>query len=51
MNVSVTRKDPQEGTQVIHLRDLSRSEPDPAVFETPANFTMHDLRQPSQATQ
>src|SRR5271154_6349060 len=48
-NVSVTRKDPREGTQVIHLTDLSRSEPDPAIFELPAGFSMHDLRRPTQA--
>jgi hypothetical protein len=46
-NVSVTRQDPTEGTQVIKLIELSRSEPDAALFEVPAGFTMHDLRRPS----
>jgi hypothetical protein len=46
-NVSVTRQDPTEGTQVIKLIELSRSEPDAALFETPAGYTMHDLRRPT----
>jgi hypothetical protein len=44
VNLSVTRKDPREGTQVIHVIDLSRSEPDPAMFEVPAGFVVKDLR-------
>jgi hypothetical protein len=47
-NVSVTRQDPTEGTQVIHLIDLSRSEPDAALFAIPSGYAMHDLRQPAQ---
>lgn len=46
-NVSVTRQEPTEGTQVIKLVDLSRSEPEAALFETPSGYTMHDLRRPT----
>jgi hypothetical protein len=44
VNLEVTRKDPREGTQVIHVVDLSRSEPDPAMFQVPAGYVVHDLR-------
>jgi hypothetical protein len=44
INLSVTRKDPREGTQVIQLVDLSRSEPDPSLFQVPADFTVVDMR-------
>jgi len=46
-NVSVTRQEPTEGTQVIKLVDLSRSEPEAALFEIPSGYTMHDLRRPT----
>jgi hypothetical protein len=44
INLSVTRKDPREGTQVLQLIDLSRSEPDPSLFQVPADFTVADAR-------
>jgi hypothetical protein len=44
VNLSVTRKDPREGTQVIHVVDLSRSEPDPAMFQAPTGYVVQDLR-------
>jgi hypothetical protein len=47
VNLSVTRKDPREGTQMIHVEDLSRSEPDPAVFQVPAGFVVQDIRRES----
>lgn len=40
INLSVTRKDPREGTQVIRVSDLSRSEPDPALFKVPPGFVV-----------
>lgn len=46
-NVSVTRQDPTDGTQIIKLIDLSRSEPDAALFEIPTGYAMHDLRRPA----
>jgi hypothetical protein len=46
VNLSVTRKDPREGTQVLQLVDLSRSEPDPAIFQIPAGFVVQDRRGP-----
>jgi hypothetical protein len=42
VNLLVTRKDPREGTQVIRVVDLSRSEPDPAIFQVPAGFVVQD---------
>jgi len=45
VNLSVTRKDPREGTQVIHVVNLSRSEPDAAIFQIPANYVVDDHRQ------
>lgn len=48
VNLSITRKDPREGTQVIHVVDLSRSEPDPAMFQVPAGFVVVDSRGPAK---
>jgi hypothetical protein len=48
INLSVTRKDPRQGTQVIKLVDLTRSEPDPAMFQVPADFTVQDHRSQSR---
>lgn len=45
INLLTTRKDPREGTQVIHVVDLSRSDPDPAIFQIPANYVIDDIRQ------
>jgi hypothetical protein len=44
INLAVTRKDPREGTQVIHVVDLSRTEPDPAMFQLPAGYAVQDHR-------
>lgn len=49
VNLSVTRKDPREGTQVIHVVDLSRSEPDPAMFQIPSGFVVDGPRSPARA--
>jgi hypothetical protein len=49
VNLSVTRKDPREGTQVIQLVDLSLTEPDPARFQVPAGFVVPDLRESAKA--
>jgi hypothetical protein len=40
VNLSVTRKDPREGTQVIHISDLSLREPDASLFQVPAGFVV-----------
>jgi len=48
LNLSVTRKDPREGTLVIHVVDLARSEPDPSLFQVPANFVVEDQRRFAQ---
>jgi hypothetical protein len=49
VNLSVTRKDPREGTLVIHVVDVSRSEPDPSLFQVPANFAVEDHRRSTKA--
>jgi len=49
VNLSVTRKDPREGTQTIHVVDLSRSEPDPAMFQVPTGFVVKDRRGATKA--
>lgn len=49
VNLSVTRKDPREGTQTIHVMDISRSEPDPAMFQVPAGFVVQDLHKKTKA--
>lgn len=43
-NIQVTRTDPREGTDEIHLAILSRSEPEPSVFAIPSGYTVEDLR-------
>jgi hypothetical protein len=43
-NLAVTRKSPTEGIAVIHLKILSRAEPDPAIFAVPPGFTVQDNR-------
>ncbi len=43
-NISVTRIDPREGTQAIHLAILSRGEPDPSAFAVPSNYVVVDVR-------
>lgn len=49
VNLSVTRRDPREGTVVIHVIDLSRSEPDPSLFQIPANFLVEDHRRSAKS--
>jgi hypothetical protein len=49
-NISITRKDPREGTQAVHLTLLSRDEPDPSVFAVPAGYTVEDTRSPTRAS-
>jgi hypothetical protein len=51
VNLEVTRKDPREGTQVIQIDNLSRSEPDPSRFQVPAGFTVEDTRPGPQRDQ
>jgi hypothetical protein len=42
VNLAITRKDPREGTQTVRLSDLSRAEPDPALFKVPAGFAVQN---------
>jgi len=48
VNLSVTRKDPRIGTQVLQLVDLSRREPDPATFHVADGFVIQDMRIPAR---
>ena len=43
-NLAVTRIDPHNGTQAIHLLVQSRSEPEPSVFAIPSGYTVKDER-------
>jgi hypothetical protein len=43
-NLAVTRIDPREGKQVVKLVELSRSEPDPRLFEIPDGYSVRDAR-------
>jgi hypothetical protein len=44
VNLSVTLKGPTDVMEVIRVVDLSRTGPDPALFQMPANFTVEDRR-------
>jgi len=44
VNLAITRKDPREGTQVVRVHEVTRSEPDPNLFKVPEGFAVHDLR-------
>jgi hypothetical protein len=44
VNLSIARKDPRVGALVIHVVDLQRADPDPALFEVPAGYTVTDTR-------
>lgn len=50
VNLSITRKDPREGTQLIQLDNLSRSVPPPERFEIPSGYIMENARQNQQAS-
>jgi hypothetical protein len=40
VNLAITRKDPQEGKQVVRVREVSRSEPDPNLFKVPKGYAV-----------
>jgi hypothetical protein len=46
VNLSATSKLPVKGTQAVRVSEFSRAEPDPAMFQIPANFVVEDRRQP-----
>jgi hypothetical protein len=43
-NLVVLRHDPRFGTQLFHLVDLVRGDPDPQLFRIPSGFTLKDIR-------
>jgi hypothetical protein len=43
-NLSVTRTDPRNGKQMIWISNISRSDPDPHLFDIPIGYTVRDLR-------
>lgn len=44
VNVSVTRKDPRHGTQVINVTEINLGEPDAKLFQIPAGYSVVDRR-------
>jgi len=50
-NLIVTRSDPRDGNVTIHLKVLSRTDPDPSVFAPPPEYTLHDTRPAAQPLQ
>ncbi|HTW59799.1 MAG TPA: hypothetical protein VMD99_16850 [Terriglobales bacterium] len=42
INLTINRKDPREGTQTVRLSDVSRAEPDPALFNVPTGFVVQN---------
>lgn len=44
INVSVIRKDPRHGTQIINATEISLGEPDPKVFNVPSGYSVVDRR-------
>jgi hypothetical protein len=48
VNLSITREDPRDGTQQVRVQDVSRSEPEPAMFQVPAGYVV-DVHEPPQA--
>ena len=43
-NLAVTRIEPGQGKQVIRITGLTRSEPDPHLWDVPIGFTVRDMR-------
>jgi hypothetical protein len=43
-NLAVTRVDPVDGKEVIRLSQISRSDPDPHLWDVPLGFTVRDMR-------
>jgi len=43
VTVMSTRSDPRTGTSTYKLTNINRSEPAPALFQVPADYTLHDL--------
>lgn len=46
VNLATTRKDPREGTQVIRVSQVSRAEPDEALFKIPSGYALQNARRP-----
>jgi len=40
LNIAVKRTDPRFGTQIVHVVNLHREEPDPSLFEVPADYKL-----------
>lgn len=43
VTVMSTRSDPRTGTTTYKLTNINRAEPSPAMFQVPADYTVHDL--------
>jgi hypothetical protein len=42
MNITLKHTDPRHGTQVVTLTQLRLEEPDPKMFEIPAEYTVQN---------
>jgi hypothetical protein len=51
MNLITKRSDPRSGETVLRITNISRSEPDPALFLVPAGYTIKAQTQPLGARQ
>lgn len=49
MNLLVKHSDPRTGSQTVRITELSRTEPDPSLFEVPADFRKIDEPGPTGA--
>jgi TonB family protein len=49
LNVLVRHNDPRSGTQSVRITEISRAEPDSALFQIPADFKQVDEGSPSSA--
>ncbi len=50
MNVMTRHSDPRSGEVVYRLRNISRTEPDAALFQAPADYKMKELQTPGFIT-
>ncbi len=48
INLKSTRNDPNSGRQTFTVTEISRDEPDPALWQVPAGFAVVDDRQPAK---
>ena len=50
VNLAITRKDPRDGTQVIRVGEVSRTEPDASLFKIPSGYVVQNARRANPTT-